>query len=75
MNEKHYISGFNCGYVLGQYEPKLITTLLKDITPITSFIEGALSGLKEYEFEKQQIQLKELNQLRNEKDKQRDREI
>lgn len=63
--EKNLTKGFNHGYLLSKYEPKLLTLLLRDIKPENSYILGIKSGQTEYEQEQQRNQLLTLKQLRN----------
>lgn len=76
LNEKQFIAGFNNGYLLAEHEPKILTTLLKGIQPINSYISGLSFGQKEYELMQSKSHLSELDQLRqssrHEKDRGRD---
>jgi hypothetical protein len=65
LNEKQFISGFNSGYLLAQYEPEMLTSLLTQIRPVNSYISGMNYGKKEYEIELQANQLDDLRTLRN----------
>lgn len=64
INEKQFIAGFNSGYTLAKHEPTLLTSLLKDISPVTSYTQGMSSGQKEYEIEQTNDRLNELKQLK-----------
>lgn len=63
-NEKQYIAGFNNGYILAKHEPIMLMSLLKDINPNTSYVQGMSLGQKEYEFERTNDRLKELEKLK-----------
>lgn len=63
-NEKQYIAGFSSGYILAKHEPIMIMSLLKDVNPNTSYVQGMSSGQKEYEFERTNDRLKELEKLK-----------
>ena len=65
LNEKQFITGFNNGYLLAQYEPEMLTSLLTQISPVNSYISGMTYGKKEYELELQSKQLDDLGRLRN----------
>lgn len=64
-NEQKFIAGFNSGYLLAKYEPKLLTSLISNISPINSYISGITSGKKEYELELESKKLEDLGRLRN----------
>lgn len=74
LNEKQFTAGFNSGYILAQYEPKLLINLLKNIHPVTSYIYGMTSGLKEYEIDLTKNRINEINNIRvkNKFDRERD---
>ena len=64
--EKHYIQAFNNGYTLAEYEPRLLNTISKNLTPSNMYLNGLLDGKDQFEFEKDKIILDKLSQLRNE---------
>ncbi|MBK6544239.1 MAG: hypothetical protein IPO78_10095 [Saprospiraceae bacterium] len=64
LNEKQFIAGFNSGYLLAEYDPQLLTSLLKNIQPIDSYISGMSFGQKEYELGLVKNHLNELTQIR-----------
>lgn len=72
LNENQFTAGFNAGYLLAEYEPKMLTVLLKEIQPENSYITGMSSGQKEYELEQLKSNLNELEQLRHQGRKERD---
>jgi len=76
LNEKQFTAGFNSGYLLAEYEPQLLTALLKEIRPVNSYVSGMSFGQKEYVLEQTKSHLNELNHLRqktrDEKDRDRD---
>ncbi len=75
LNEKQFITGFNSGYLLAEFEPQMLTNLLEQIRPINSYISGMTFGRKEFELNKIRGQLNELEQIRqkSKRDKQRDK--
>jgi hypothetical protein len=73
INEKQFIAGFNSGYILAEHEPQLLTSLLSNIKPLTSYLSGMLFGQHEYELWQTKIQLNELEQIRQKERDQRER--
>ena len=69
LNEKQFITGFNAGYLLAEYEPQILRTLLKQIRPVNSYIEGMTFGQKEYEL---LTTISHLNQLGHIRQKEKD---
>lgn len=51
-NEELYVKGFNNGYILAKYAPGIYSTLETGIQPKTDYLEGFISGGKEYGIEK-----------------------
>ena len=64
-NEKQFVEGFNNGYLLAKHEPVLAGKILKTIEPSNEYLSGLIAGQNEYEIEFLQIQLDEMNSLRN----------
>jgi hypothetical protein len=64
-NEQKFIAGFNSGYLLAKYEPELLTSLLRNISPMNSYISGMSFGQKEYEMEKDLVDISKLRLDRN----------
>lgn len=52
LNDIQFISGFNSGYLLAKYEPKLLDSILKNIQTVNSYLTGLNLGQKEFEMEK-----------------------
>lgn len=50
--EQEYTKGFNSGYLIAKHEPELYTELGKSIEAKTDYLEGFVSGGKEYEHQK-----------------------
>ncbi|MBK7737546.1 MAG: hypothetical protein IPI45_07190 [Saprospiraceae bacterium] len=73
LNEKQFIAGFNSGYILAEFEPQLLTALLKEIRPVNSYIYGLSFGQKEYELLQSEVHLNELNRLRQKTSKDKTR--
>lgn len=63
--QEQYTEGFNNGYLLAKYEPKLLTKLLKQLVPSGDYLEGLFSGKEECEREYTLSQLNELARLRD----------
>ncbi|MBK8245335.1 MAG: hypothetical protein IPK88_18055 [Saprospiraceae bacterium] len=70
--ESKYIKGFNAGYFLAKYEPKVLLELLEHIHSINSYISGMNFGQKEFQFEIDNSQLEKLKYIRHQKDNSRD---
>lgn len=64
LNEKQFFKGFNQGYILAKYEPKLISILLKGSKDHNSYTNGIKHGQKEYELEYIKGHQIEINRLR-----------
>ncbi|MBK8241853.1 MAG: hypothetical protein IPK88_20290 [Saprospiraceae bacterium] len=74
IDESKYIKGFNAGYFLSKYEPKVSLELLEHIHPINSYISGMNFGQKEFQIEIDKNQLEELKSIRHQKDNSRNLE-
>jgi len=61
-NEILFIKGFNQGYLLAQYEPNLLISVLKNIKQVNSYLSGMSFGQEEFEVEKA---TNEISKLRN----------
>ncbi|MBP8892564.1 MAG: hypothetical protein KBH09_09420 [Saprospiraceae bacterium] len=64
LNEKQFTAGFNSGYLFAKYELSLLTSILKNINPVNSYISGMNYGKKEFELEQSKVQLNEFDTLR-----------
>jgi hypothetical protein len=64
VNEKQFIAGFNNGYLLAEYEPQILNSILQNIKPDNSYVFGLTFGQKEYDFRKDQNHLDEFELLR-----------
>jgi hypothetical protein len=64
INETQFIAGFNVGYLLAEFEPQILNTVLKKIQPINSYLTGISFGRKEFELEQSKSQLNELEKIR-----------
>ena len=51
--EKQFVEGFNNGYLIAKHEPYLYTTLKTGFESKNEYLDGFLTGGKEYEHEKQ----------------------
>jgi hypothetical protein len=56
--EQQFQKGFNNGYLLAQYKPELAQQVTKDLKPENDYLDGLLSGKKEYEMQKAKEQIK-----------------
>jgi hypothetical protein len=72
MNEQQYIRGFNSGFLLAQFEPKLLDTVTKNLHSMNEYLEGLFDGREEFEIEQTRLQSEELKRLRT---RSQDREI
>lgn len=68
-----FTKGFNHGYLLARYEPGLLASVVKNVSPGGDYLEGFFSGKEEYELEQTKTRLDELSRLRdNAKDRGQD---
>jgi hypothetical protein len=65
VEEKSYASGFNTGYILAEFEPQILDSILKNIQSITPFIDGLKYGQIEYQHELMQNRINAINQLKS----------
>lgn len=66
IDEKSFITGFNAGYLLEEYEPLTLNKVLKNIHPTNPFVSGLILGQKEYQVYRS---INELALLRKSKDR------
>jgi hypothetical protein len=71
IDESKFFKGFNAGYFLAKYEPKV---LLEQIHPINSYVSGMNFGKQEFQIEVDKSQLEELKSKRYKNDNFRDLE-
>lgn len=64
LNTNYFISGFNAGYLLAKYEPKLLVMILKGLQRKNPFIVGLHAGQNEFEVEQEKGKLDELRKSR-----------
>ena len=64
-NDAQFIKGFNGGYLLEQYEPDMLATVLKNLDLSDDFLQGLSDGQKEYQQERIRTELKKLSHLRD----------
>jgi hypothetical protein len=67
--EKQFTEGFNHGYLIAKHEPELYSTVTKGLDNKNDYIDGLISGGKEYEMEKH---APEKHHSKETKDKDRD---
>jgi hypothetical protein len=65
QNEQQFIKGFNGGYLLAKFEPELSKKILKNLQVANEYIEGLIFGKDEWMKEKELLEVKELNRLRD----------
>jgi hypothetical protein len=65
QNEQKFIKGFNGGYLLAKHEPTLTDKIFQKLEPVNEYTKGLISGKEEWTKEKEQEQLRELDNLRN----------
>lgn len=71
IDESKFFKGFNAGYFLAKFEPKVLLDLLDQIRPINSYISGMNLGQKEFQFEIDKSKIEELKSIRHQKDNSR----
>jgi hypothetical protein len=72
--EPNYTKGFNQGYKLARYSPEIFEKLKESLHQENEFDKGILEGAEQWNKEKEQNRLAELNQLSQEPDRQKDLE-
>jgi len=50
--EQKFIEGFNHGYIIAKHEPELYSKIEKGLDSKDEYVDGFVSGGKEYELEK-----------------------
>jgi hypothetical protein len=63
--EEIYRKGFNTGYCISRYEPKLADTLATGVSNTNDFFQGFFDGKEQVQLEKNKEQLQHLMHLRN----------
>lgn len=51
-NDERYLKGFNSGYILAKHTPEIYAVIENGIEPKSDYLEGFVSGGKQYEMEK-----------------------
>lgn len=64
LNEQQFIKGFNHGYLLAQYEPDILASVLKNNNPINSYFSGLSFGQKEFILDKSINEISYLRKLK-----------
>jgi len=74
---KRFAKGFNHGYFISKYQPKLSEALQATISNTGEYFQGFLSGAREYEIEIEMVRHQDLTKLRKAKNRNRnlDRDI
>ena len=73
--EYTYQIGFNYGYLLAQYKKALIAKLTPFLTKKHDFLMGISDGKEEYELELQKDRLNEIDRLRNNSNRDIERDV
>lgn len=65
QDEKHFIEGFNSGFILANHEPSTLSIVVKGLQSDNSYIKGLLKGQLEFEKVQSRYRLNELRRLRD----------
>jgi len=63
--QNRYIAGFNAGYLMTKYCPRVAAMLTAGIQQTFDFMEGIKAGQQQYEQELEQEKLDEIARIRN----------
>ena len=64
--EEQFRKGFNAGYIIAKFQPELFEKIKDRIEPTDNhYIDGFLSGKREYDLEKNSIYLDDIKKLRS----------
>jgi hypothetical protein len=69
LENAKFVAGYNAGYLLEQYEPKLLDKVLYDVKSNSAYISGLHSGQQEFQISKTSL---ELSNIRRNKEKGKD---
>jgi hypothetical protein len=70
-----YIKGFNSGYKLAEFNPELWDKLKSSLSQGNEFERGLVEGAQEFRQNKEKMRGDELKNIRNGKDRERDRDL
>ena len=73
--EKTFITGFNHGYKLAKFQPDLVEKVKASLSENVEYERGLIEGIKEWEREKQKTRSDELNNLRESKGQEQDKDL
>ncbi|MBS1684025.1 MAG: hypothetical protein JSS76_04680 [Bacteroidetes bacterium] len=68
QEEQSYISGFNTGYRLRQYNPELFEKLKPSLSVESEYEKGVIDGGAEYERTQQKERENDFEKIRNDKE-------
>lgn len=63
--EKLFATGFNCGYILAEFESHILDRILNDLQPTTPYIDGLKCGQIQFQQELIQNRINAINQLKS----------
>lgn len=64
MESEKFVTAFNNGYLLARYEPNLLNTITRGLSPTNIYLEGLFAGKYQFELEINKDQFFELLRLR-----------
>lgn len=64
MDSEKFVSAFNNGYLLARYEPNLLNSITRRLSPTNIYLEGLFAGKNQFELEISKDQIFELLRLR-----------
>jgi len=73
--EKTYVMGFNQGYKLAKFQPELVEKLQISLSEGIEYERGLIDGIKELQREKEKGRTEELNNLRESKGQEQDKDL
>lgn len=65
QNQALFTQGFNNGYLLEQYEPALLATVLHNLCQTTAYVSGLCSGQREFRQQRIDLEYEQLSKLRD----------
>lgn len=64
MESEKFVTAFNNGYILARYEPKLLNSITRGLSPTNIYLEGLFAGKNQFELDICKDQFFELLRLR-----------
>lgn len=68
--EPNFTKGFNDGYKLAKFSPELFEKLKDSLSAEKEYDSGILAGAEQWQKEKENVRIKELEDLEKDKEKQ-----